>query len=201
MNSAKAQTQAQFIDVARRLFAYRGFHGVSLANIADEVGLTKQALIHHFGNKEKLYGLVLARISTGLTEALDRAEAEAFSPEDRLIRFFSELSEDALADDTDLRLVLREMMDDKLGNEEAGGWYLQPFLKNLVFAFQETRRWRDADEARALTIAYQLLGSLSYFAVSRSSLCHAFGTEYFNLMRQEFVQGFQRSLKVTFEGS
>ncbi len=174
---------------------------MSLANIADEVGLTKQALIHHFGNKEKLYGLVLARISTGLTEALDRAEADAFSPEDRLIRFFSELSEDALADDADLRLVLREMMDGKQGNEGARGWYLQPFLKNLVFAFQETRRWRDADEARALTIAYQLLGSLSYFAVSRSNLCHAFGTEYFNLMRQEFVQGFQRSLKVTFEGS
>ncbi|MGI9367565.1 MAG: hypothetical protein ACR2O2_01895, partial [Ruegeria sp.] len=78
--------------------------------------------------------------------------------------------------------------------------YLQPFLRNLASAVQETRRWRDADDARVLTVAYQLLGSLSYFSVSQPNLCGAFGPDYYTLMRQEFVQGFERSLKETFDG-
>ena len=57
-------TRQEFLDTAERLFAARGFYGTSLAAISDDLGLTKQALLHHFGSKEKLYGEVLARIST-----------------------------------------------------------------------------------------------------------------------------------------
>ena len=54
-------TRKALLDAATRLFASAGFHGASLANIADALGLTKQALLHHFGAKEKLYGEVLVR--------------------------------------------------------------------------------------------------------------------------------------------
>ena len=55
-------TREQLLESATRLFAARGFYGASLANIADELGLTKQALLHHFGRKEKLYAEILSRI-------------------------------------------------------------------------------------------------------------------------------------------
>ncbi|MEL6753814.1 MAG: helix-turn-helix domain-containing protein, partial [Pseudomonadota bacterium] len=58
-----SDTREQFLDTAEALFAERGFYGVSIAAIADELDLTKQALLHHFGTKEKLYGAVLQRIS------------------------------------------------------------------------------------------------------------------------------------------
>ena len=71
-----ADTRSRFIKVARRHFAEKGFDGTSIAAIADEVGLTKQALLHHFGSKEKLYGKVLQQISTRVTEELNElAEA------------------------------------------------------------------------------------------------------------------------------
>ena len=51
-------TRERLLDQAEPLFAERGFYGVSIAAIASELGLTKQALLHHFGSKEKLYGEV-----------------------------------------------------------------------------------------------------------------------------------------------
>lgn len=58
-----ASTRDRMIEEARALFAERGFYGVSIAQIAAELGLTKQALLHHFGTKERLYGLVLEQIA------------------------------------------------------------------------------------------------------------------------------------------
>ena len=56
-------TRDQLLATARTLFAERGFYGVSIASIANEHGLTKQALLHHFSSKEKLYGEVLKEIA------------------------------------------------------------------------------------------------------------------------------------------
>jgi AcrR family transcriptional regulator len=60
-DGAVRDTRDAFLDAAKRHFAQRGFYGASIAAIAEELGLTKQALIHHFGTKERLYGEVLAR--------------------------------------------------------------------------------------------------------------------------------------------
>lgn len=53
----------RFIEAATDVFAERGFYGTSIAAIADALPLTKQALLHHFGSKEKLYAEVLKRKS------------------------------------------------------------------------------------------------------------------------------------------
>jgi|TARA_B110000902_G_scaffold254449_1_gene318496 AcrR family transcriptional regulator len=52
-------TKHRFISVAKRQFTENGFDRTSIASIADELGLTKQALLHHFGPKKNLYGEVL----------------------------------------------------------------------------------------------------------------------------------------------
>ena len=57
-------SREEYLDAAEALFAERGFYGVSIAAIAEQLGLTKQALLHHFKSKAQLYGDVLHRIST-----------------------------------------------------------------------------------------------------------------------------------------
>ena len=59
MQPAVNETREALVEVARRLFSERGFYGVSVAAIASELGITKQALLHHFGTKEALYAEVL----------------------------------------------------------------------------------------------------------------------------------------------
>ena len=56
-------TRERLLDQAESLFAERGFYGVSIAAIANELGLTKQALLHHFGSKGKRDGEGLKRVT------------------------------------------------------------------------------------------------------------------------------------------
>jgi AcrR family transcriptional regulator len=58
---AATETRDLILDTAETLFADRGFHGVSIREIADAAGV-RQSLVHyHFTDKQTLYGAVYAR--------------------------------------------------------------------------------------------------------------------------------------------
>ena len=84
----QGDTREKLLDMAEKRFAERGFYGVSIAAIAEELGLTKQALLHHFGSKEKLYGAVLARISEDYRAQQVKMAGQSDDPTNRLKAFF-----------------------------------------------------------------------------------------------------------------
>lgn len=51
------------IDVAKRLFAQKGFHGVTIDEIVKAVGVSPSILYRHFKSKEDLYAAVLHEFS------------------------------------------------------------------------------------------------------------------------------------------
>ena len=103
-------TRQQFLQTARQLFARKGFYGTSLANIADELGLTKQALLHHFGSKEKLYAEILEGISERMLAAVAAARAAHRNPADQLEALVADLELQVLIDAG--RGVARRMADE-----------------------------------------------------------------------------------------
>ena len=121
------QTRTQFLDTAEQLFAERGFYGVSIAAISDELGLTKQALLHHFGSKEKLYGEVLARISVRYEALLEAANASEQSARDNLVGFITDLHKAAGAYPAEARLLMRELLDNNQRADTATNWYCNRF--------------------------------------------------------------------------
>lgn len=55
------RTRAALVDAAFDVFAQRGFQRLSIRQIAEEIGTSHTALLHHFGSKDELLKAVLAR--------------------------------------------------------------------------------------------------------------------------------------------
>jgi AcrR family transcriptional regulator len=55
------ERRAQLLDVARKLFAERGFEATSIEEIASRAGVSKPVVYEHFGSKEGIYEVVKDR--------------------------------------------------------------------------------------------------------------------------------------------
>lgn len=56
------ERRAAIVDAAVELFARSGYQGTSLGEIADRVGVSAPAILHHFGSKAGLLVAVLAEV-------------------------------------------------------------------------------------------------------------------------------------------
>ena len=56
-----AERREQLVDIARGLFAERGFDGASIEEVAHRAGVSKPVVYEHFGGKEGLYAVVVDR--------------------------------------------------------------------------------------------------------------------------------------------
>ena len=168
-------TRGQLLNTAETLFAERGFYGVSIAAVADDLGLTKQALLHHFGSKEKLYGAVLQRISDDLQRQLSSAVAQRSDPAAQLKTYLLLLAEDAMERPVRTQLLMRELLDNKRRAASASTWYLKTYLETLTDLLHAAPAWISAPRPTAFSAVYQLLGAINYFAVSKPTLEGIFG--------------------------
>jgi AcrR family transcriptional regulator len=68
------ERRQQLLDVARSLFAEKGFDGASVEEIAHRANVSKPVVYEHFGGKEGVYAVVVDRemhyLLTGMTSAL-----------------------------------------------------------------------------------------------------------------------------------
>ncbi len=106
-------SREKILDVAERLFARAGYEGVGLREVAEQVGLGKSSLFHHFKSKDQLYCEVLARVLGRIRLHLDPVVKAEISPANKLVRWVETLV-DALAEQpTTARLLMRELVEDE----------------------------------------------------------------------------------------
>ena len=191
-------TRDRFLEVARRQFAARGYYGASIASIADELGLSKQALLHHFGSKEKLYGEVLGAIATRLTGQALRAREAGADPVARLEAVVVGRSGEDAGDVLDAQLLMRELLDNAPRAEAATTWYLKPYLEELVRMVRQIPGEADLDDAEALATIYQLLGAANYIAMSGPTLTRMFGAAAFERMAEAYPAVLRRLIRTRF---
>lgn len=96
---------------ARRLFAERGFDGTALQDVATAVGVSKQAVLHHFASKEELREAVLAELLAHWGARLPRLLLEASGGYLRFQAVFGELVRFFCGEPSWARLVVREALD------------------------------------------------------------------------------------------
>jgi AcrR family transcriptional regulator len=76
----RAEREQQTLEVARILFAERGFAAVTMDDVAAEVGVTKPLLYNYFGNKERLYLACMEPAAEALVETVAAAVERAETP-------------------------------------------------------------------------------------------------------------------------
>ena len=179
-------TRERFISAATKMFAERGFYGTSIASIADRLPFTKQALLHHFGSKEKLYAEVLKRISARLMHELELADEHSPDARQRVEDTFIAIYRSAVEHRDDTQLLMRELLDNRRRAETSRSWYLKPFLEKLT---QLTLQHPDVvmpSRHAAMALVYQLLGAINYFAVSEPTLDRMLGKNDYARVRSCF---------------
>jgi AcrR family transcriptional regulator len=65
-----AERREQLIEIARAIFAERGFEGTSIEEIAARASVSKPVVYEHFGGKEGLYAVVVDREVRQLLEMM-----------------------------------------------------------------------------------------------------------------------------------
>lgn len=65
-------SRTAILDAAERLFVEKGYHAISMREIADAVGMTKAALYYHFRDKEQLFMAILEGVLSELSMLIEQ---------------------------------------------------------------------------------------------------------------------------------
>jgi AcrR family transcriptional regulator len=74
------ERRQQLLDVARALFAEKGFDGASIEEIAHRAGVSKPVVYEHFGGKEGIYAVVVDREMDELLTSITVSLSEGMHP-------------------------------------------------------------------------------------------------------------------------
>ena len=178
-------TSEKLLNVAEALFAERGFYGVSIAAIAAELDITKQALLHHFKSKEKLYGAVLARISSDFETSQQNVLLNEPDPIQRITQFLERLALPSEENVRRTRLLMRELLDNNQRADHAEHWYLKGFLNQLAAMVADVPGRKNANPNDNLALVYHWLGAVNYFLVSMPTLNAIIGKARFEQLAKD----------------
>ena len=98
-------TREDILDAAAQVFRQKGFHGASMADIAEAVNLQKASLYHHVSSKQEILLSLLDRALELLLERISAISTQDVSPDKKLQLMMQEYMK-ILVDNQDLAAVL-----------------------------------------------------------------------------------------------
>lgn len=106
---AKSRTTISTIfDSAQRLFVIRAYDDISMSDIAQEAGITKGAIYHHFASKQQLFINMMVRYLNNLHDILQKA-VDTIGTADERLRLLTQLYlETPTQDQRVIQLVRRD---------------------------------------------------------------------------------------------
>ncbi|NQX93703.1 MAG: TetR family transcriptional regulator [Erythrobacter sp.] len=179
-------TRERLLTAALSQFAERGFYGASIAQIAGEVDLTKQALLYYFKRKEDLYAEVLKRIAARLLAATHAGVDEDDTPEVQFEGMIMGIYAETQARPLHTRVLLRELMDNQRSDATADKWYLKTWLDAVVGQLEKIECLSDMPFEEKFANIYQMLSAIEYFTVSGPTLSRMYGEERFAKIAENY---------------
>ena len=179
-------TREKLIVAALSQFAERGFYGASIAQIAGEVGLTKQALLYHFKRKEDLYSEVLRRIAQRIQSAMHSVIDPTQLPEEQFEAMLLGLYSVAIDFPQDTKVLMRELVDDQRRDAPEEEWYLRMAINRMVDMLDQVDALRNLTRAEKLARVYSAISAVQFFAGSSAVLRRFYGLEEYAAIRAAY---------------
>ena len=184
-------TRELILQAAEIEFANRGFARARLEDIAEPVGITRAAIIYHFGDKQALYAAVLDATFKALAARI-RAALEADAPHaERVERLIGAWVDYAAERPTLARLFIREVADSQRELAPEIRQLVDPMFSLVTEGIekgQEEGAFRKVDPALVVSI---LAGATVWFVTNAPLLG---GEETRRLPREEIFSAFRQEL-------
>ncbi|HEV2778089.1 MAG TPA: TetR/AcrR family transcriptional regulator [Actinophytocola sp.] len=103
-----SQRREQLVDVAKALFAEKGFDGASVEEIANRARVSKPVVYEHFGGKEGIYAVVVDREMQALLSRMTAALTEDAHPRALLERAAGALLDYVESSADGFRIMVRD---------------------------------------------------------------------------------------------
>jgi AcrR family transcriptional regulator len=123
------ETKVRILSAAARLFAERGYDGVSVRDIVAVAAVNLGAITYHFGSKEGLFGEVLKDKLSPIRRKGEEIMASSLPPDRKLHAMVAMYARHVLHEEPELRIMFSEML--------LGGTRLPPAAEAGI-------RWRNA---------------------------------------------------------
>lgn len=188
-------TRERLLAAAHEQFAERGFYGASIAQIAGELGLTKQALLYHFKRKEDLYREVLSQIAKRLSDTIEEVMFADGDPRAQFENFILKLHANGMEDPQGTRILMRELLDNRARAEKAKDWFLRQFLEDTLALLQKIEGLENLPFEEAFALLYQLLGGIEYFTISEVTLRQMYGDGDYEKVRARYPDNLRSQIR------
>jgi AcrR family transcriptional regulator len=146
MNANEAGLYEKILETAASLFVTKGYHGMSMREIAEALGVSKAALYYHFKDKEELFLAILRQYLADMSALLDQISAEPLSQSEKIRRFVSDVLTQPADQRATIRLATQEINQLSPAARQAfGGLYREQFIQKieaLLLAGMQTGEFR-----------------------------------------------------------
>jgi AcrR family transcriptional regulator len=150
-----AERREQLLEIARTLFAERGFEGASIEEIATRAGVSKPIVYEHFGGKEGLYAVVVDREVQTLLSMM-RSSLTAGRPRELLEQATFALLDYIDGSSDGFRILVR---DSPLGSDSGSfGSIIGDIASRVEYILEAEFRSRGLDPEYAPMYAQMLVG-------------------------------------------
>ena len=134
------ETREMILGAAEQRFAAKGFYPTRLEDIAEDVGITRTAVIYHFQDKETLYNAVLERLFTLLNDRICAALSLSAGLPERVEAAVEAWLDFAGERPTLMRLFMREVAGSEGGLRQEVQRYVEPMFARLITSLDEGQK-------------------------------------------------------------
>lgn len=190
------ETRELILSAAELRFAATGYYPCRLEDIAEDVSITRTAVIYHFQDKETLYNAVLEKLFTQLNTRISAALDLPVDLPERIEAAVEAWLDFAGERPTLMRLFMREVAGSEGGLRKEVQQYVEPMFARLIAILSEGQRsnaFRAIDPVQFWSI---LAGASMFFIMDAPLLANAETIVRLDTYKQELKRVARQMLSV-----